>query len=1006
MTDFFMRRPVLAVILNFMILVVGLLSYQQLSLREYPDIKNSQMVVRVLYPNASPEVVEREITDPLEETLASLEGIEEISSISKYGMSVIEIHFKDKIPPNEALANIRDKLGTVRDTLPEDAKEPLVEPKSEGSGAFIFLSLTGDNYHFAELTHLARLYLKDPLKTIKGVAQVEVMGDSYVMSVALDRNKLLLFDLDAVKIYNYLNEFNLSMPAGRYDGRVPLNFDLTLENEEDFANLPVGHFDGKIIFLKDVAEIKLDSSKQFLARKNGQKAVLIGLNKANDGNPLEISKFVHEHLENYQRLLPDDVRLSLDFDKTKFIKGSLDSVKQSILEAVALVIIIVFLFLRSFRATLIPVITIPISLVGVLTVMAIFGLSINTITLLALVLAVGLVVDDAIVVLENIHRNIEDGLSPLDAAFKGAREIGFAIIAMTCTLAAVYAPILFINGTIGQVFFEFAVTLAGAVVLSGVIALTFSPLMCSRLLKAESTHNTPHKSRIDLWLQKLEEAYTKGLTRALCLAKPILVGCVLILVGCVYLYQTLPSDITPKEDRGVVGVYMPYVTAAKVEEFENYIRQVETIFANIPEAPMYLSFAGEWGGQVVTALSNWSARKKSAADIVQILNKGVEQVYTTEAYPWSWDSGIPGVEASSAANTGLQVVLNSTQSYAHLSQQTDAYKQALLASGLFQDVHHDLKLNYPSFDIHVDRRKMELAGFKPEALSRQVAIMMDKRQDLEFKKNGLRYPIELRGQVAPSKLEELFAYNEEGKRVALASFMTLKRAVVPQELKHFNKLRAAYINVSLNPGVDMGQAITKMQQIANDVLTSDVIFELSGAAQKLQESSGQMILLIFMAMLFIYCIMAIQFESFVDPLIIMTTVPLAGFGALFLILLTGGSVNIFTQLGLITLIGLITKHGILIVEFANQKLKDVQDINLAINHAATLRLRPILMTTGAMVFGAIPLILSNGAGAEARQAIGYVLFGGLVFGTLLTLFVIPIVYRIIKGYQLRRLHQK
>lgn len=1002
-TAFFIKRPVFATIFNLMILIVGALSYTHLTLREYPDISNPIMSVEINYPNASPEVVEQDITNTLEEVLASLEGIETITSKSFYGRSQVEIRFKPGIDMTEAQSNIRDRLGMIRDVLPERAKDPVVRPQDQSGEAFFYMSLTGERYSFAELTHMAKLFLKDPLKIIKGVSQVVVYGDEYSMMISLDRNKLLHYELDPKMIYEKLRENNVSLPAGRYKEAVPINFDLELKDEDGFRNLPITTRQGKIIHLKDVATITLSTARSFISRVNGKQGVLLGVVKSSDGNPLEIANTIYQRFDEYKKMLPEDVTLTVNFDKTKFIRGSLASIQKSILEAMVLVIAIVYLFLRSVRSTLIPIITIPISLIGVMSLMSFFGLSINTITLLAMVLAVGLVVDDAIVVLENIHRHIEEGLTPMAAALKGAKEIGFAIVAMTFTLAAVYAPVAFMQDTIGQVFFEFAITLAGAVFLSGIIALTFSPLMCSKLL-------TPHSSSRLKWfdraLEKLTLLYKVRLSKILQWPKATLLGCFLSFGICAYLYTSLPQSITPQEDRGVVGIWMPYVAGLSLSQFDLYVKQAEKKLSHIKEAPTFLTFAGGWGANVVAGLVDWSDRKRSSEQIVYELRELVKEIHTAEAYPWSWDSGIPGVEQVSSSDTGIALILKTTGSYEHLSKEADKLKTKIEESKKFADVHHDLKLNFPGYNAIVDRNKLALTELKPEDIAKIIAIMMDQNLDLEFKKDGIRYSIALVNRVSPTHLEELYTVkeNKESKggemiTIPLSSFLKLERSVKPKELTHFNKMRAARINANLAKGVSMGKGIADLEKIATETLPRDVHFEFTGAAEKLKESSGTMLGLIFVAMLFIYCILAIQFESFIDPLIIMFTVPLAGLGALLCVFITGGSMNIFTQVGLVTLIGLITKHGILIVEFANQKLKEGVSLQEAIIHAANVRLRPILMTTGAMVFGSIPLIFSSGAGAEARQAIGYVLIGGLSLGTMLTLFVIPVVYEIIKGWK-------
>ncbi len=995
-TEFCIRHPVTATITNLLILIVGLLSYDFLTVREYPDVVSPILTIEVLYPNASPAVVETQITNTLEDVLAGIEGVETVSSTSMYGRSRVEMHFKPYIDMSDAQSNIRDRLGMVRQILPDDAKDPSVFQQRQDDDSFLYFSVTGEGYSQAELSHLAKLHVVDPLKTIKGVSQVEIFGVDYTMMIELDRNKMMMVDIDAQKVFEKLEKYHVSLPAGRYQGRVPINLDMKLQTPEDFKALPIANHGGKVITLGDIANIGLGTTTSFVSRVDGKRGVLLGIKRSSDGNPLEISKIVHRNIEAYQRLLPHGVNFDIIFDKTRFIKGSLDAVTKAILEAVVLVMLIVFLFLKSFRSTMIPIVTIPISLIGVMSLMALFGLSVNTITLLAMVLAVGLVVDDAIVVLENIHRHVEGGLPPLKAAIKGAKEIGFAIIAMTCTLAAAYAPIAFMQDTIGQVFFEFAVTLAGAVIISGIVALTFSPLMCSRLLKAEEKH-VSWLGWFDRGLEKMTSTYNRFFAWTLKQQKKILASCMIIFLACGYLYTSLPKMITPKEDRGVVGVFMPYLAGANLSEFDAYVKKAETLFKAIPESPSILSFTAGWGAQIVTGLVNWSDRSRSAEDIVNVLRKQVQDIPTVEIYPWSWDSGIPGVEAVSSSEGGIQFVLKTTGSYEYLSQYADKLKKALDESGVLSDVRHDLKLNFPSYDVKVDRAKLELTGLEPEKIAKTIAIMMDQDLGIDFEKDGLRYAIALVNRVEPKDLEELYVLNDDDIRIPVSSFMTLERTAIAKELNHHNKMRSAMVSGNAMPGVDMGKAVSVIQSIAQEILPNDIHPEFSGGAQKLQDSSTMMLLLIFVAMVFIYCILAIQFESFIDPMIIMFTVPLAGFGALVLVKLTGGSMNIFAQVGLVTLIGLITKHGILIVEFANQRVAANLPVIQAIQQAAEIRFRPIVMTTAATIFGTLPLILSSGAGAEARQAIGIVLLGGLILGTILTLFIIPTVYLWVKS---------
>lgn len=994
-TDYFIKKPVLACVLNLLIFVCGMLAFSGLTLREYPKVSSPVFSINVNYPNASADVMEAEVATPLEDAIGGLEGIENISSTSRYSNTQINVRFKSGVDMAKAQSDLRDSLAMSRGDLPKDILEPTVQQQEGDADPFMYLALKSEQVNFAELTHIAEIYLKNPLKTIPGVSKVNVMGQRYQMKIRLDNAKMLQHKIDATMVYQQLSEYNASLPGGRYQESLPITIDMTASSVKDFEKIPVIHHGKTIVLLKDIAEIGLEYSTKDIVRVSGKPGVLLGIIKTSDGNPLEISNALTAQLPDLRKVLPSHVQLDLIFDKTKFIRGSLSAIETSIAEAILLVMIIVFLFLRNFRSILIPVVAIPLSLIGVMSIMSIFGLSVNTITMLALVLAVGLVVDDAIVVLENIHRHIENGLSATQAALTGAKEIGFAIIAMTFTLASVYAPVAFIQDTIGQVFFEFALTLAGAVIISGIVALTFSPLMCSYLLKPQEKQYLP---QIDVFLDKLECMYQNALAKSFDWPKALAASMVVVFIGCLVLFKTVPQSLTPVEDRGVIGIFIPPMGGLSQDEFDGYVKRVERVMSTVQEAPSYLTFAGGWGGVVVSTLKPWSERSRSASDVVNELRGKMMSVPTMQAHPWSWDTGIPGVEQVSAKDAGMTVILQTVGSYKHLNKYAEQLNHAFNDDKVhFTDSYHDLKLSLPGFNGKIDRRKLVLNGINPRQASLGLAIMMEENTGLEFKKDGIRYPISLSSTEKPYFLEEIFAINTSKEMVPFSNFMTLIPDVMPKELKHYNQLRSAQININRLPSLSMEEGVEAVEEKLDEILPSDLKYQFTGAAQKLKESSSMMLMLILIALLFIYCIMAIQFESFIDPLIIMFTVPLAGFGALSLLWLTGGSLDIYTQVGLITLIGLISKHGILIVEFANQQIIQGMSILSAVSQAAKLRLRPILMTTAAMVFGAIPLIIATGAGCETRRAIGTVLVGGLTIGTLLTLFVIPGIYYQVKS---------
>lgn len=993
-TEVFLRRPVFATIINALIIVVGLLSLQGLTLREYPKVSAPAIDVKVVYPNASPQSVESEVTTPLEQLLSGIEGIEYTSSSSRYGRSEISLRFRNGVNMTDAKSSVREQLSMARSSLPSTILEPEVSQQANNNDAFFYVSLQSDERSYAELTHLMNVNLKNAIKTISGVANIIVYGSKYTMSVSLDRAKMLQYGIDSADVMTVIDQSNVSLPAGRYHQAVPITFDMSNSSVEDFKTMPIQKVGNTVVTLQDIANVELGSSHDDIVRVNGKPGVLFGVVTASDGNPLTVSEDIKKNMAYYQSLLPNDAKLTIVFDKSEFIRGSLSSIEQSIIEAILLVMAVVFLFLRNFRATIIPLVAIPISLIGVLSIMKFFGLSINTITLLALVLSIGMVVDDAIVVLENIHRHIEEGLSPLNAAIKGAKEISFAIIAMTLTLASVYAPVAFIEGTMGQVISEFAITLAGAVIISGIVAISFTPLLCAKLMKPNE-HAMLEK--VDQFLERVALSYKKNLDVVLHWPKTVLLACLLCVVACGSFFYMLPQEITPKEDRGVIGVFGPPIAGIKLEEQDRYLKQVEGIFKNIPESPMFMTFAGNWGAYIVTALVPWSERNRSSQDVVDQLNKDVKKIPTAEIYPWSWDTGIPGVERAASDGNGISFILRTTKSYPELSAAADKIKSSMEEQKkLFSSGRHELRLNYPGYIAQVDRMQLMLRDLQPSQVASVVEVMFDKNTNLEFKLDGIRYPITIQSADKNNHIEELNISNAKGSLTALSDFVDLKRSAEPKELHHYNQLRSTAVHLELAEGAKLSDAVEYIRKSSED-FPEGVQFEFTGEAQRLQESSTTMAMLLAVALIFIYCILAIQFESFVDPFIIMFTVPLAGIGALLMLWLSGGSLNVFTQIGLLTLIALITKHGILIVEFANQRLESAASVMEAVEEAASIRLRPILMTTGAMVLGAVPLVLATGAGAESRYAIGSVLVAGLLLGTFFTLFVIPSAYITVKN---------
>lgn len=1001
-TTYFLKHPVIAFILNAMIVVIGILCFDSLSVREYPEVHFPKVQVYTHYPNASAELIESAVTNALEEQLAGIEGIEDITSDSRYGESYISITFKDGISIDKSIIVIREAIGLT--VLPPEVRPPIIKRKTNSDGMpFIIISLKSSSMDFAELTHYAGLNLKNAFKGLKGVSSVEVLGQPYAYHIVLDARKMYSFGVNADDVFDALQKGSLSLPIGKFQNKISVILNTELKTAKDYENLVIKekNFSNPkskqhTILLKHVADVKLQThDQQFQVRINGKPGLCLAITKTNDANPLDVSTLVYAQLNDIKQSLPESLQMNIILDKADFIRYSIKNIKSSIFEATIFVLIIVFLFLRNIKATIIPLITIPISLVGSFLFLKIFGCSINIMTLLAMVLAVGFVVDDAIVVLENIQRHIDEGLSSLEAALKGSKEIGFAIIAMTLTLTSVYAPLTFITGTIGQLFTEFAVALAGSVLISGVVALTLSPLMCAKLLRKNQLHLWP---KIDEALDNFTYYYSHLLSKALFYKK----SCVCLILGTfgliIMFTQIIPSETAPKEDRSLIGIYVPTIPGENINTMWQKVQLIENIVKSILEAQHNLVFIGDWGGNVMLPLKPQSLRNRSAQEVVDSIKPFVSKIPSLDVHPWNWDSGLPGV-ADSMSGGELSLVISTTESYSNLFKIVEAIRKSLDQQNLFQSVVHDLKLDTVSFRINVDTNEMAHLNLTYKQIAKTIEIFFSGDQSLTFAKDGLLYKLTLKGRHSPWDLNELYVTNKFGKRISLGVVAKIIPDSGPDKLYHYNQMRSAILTASLSKNQKFDQG---MQQFFNEVtkeLPSTYKKTWTGNAKVYTESQMTMVILFLLAIVFIFAVLSIQFESFIDPCIILLTVPLACLGALIFVWGLNGSLNIYTQIGLITLTGLITKHGILIVEFANHLRRKDTPLKEAIIKASSLRLRPILMTTGAMIFGSIPLVFSHDAGHEARRAIGIVLVGGISSGTLFTLFVLPTVYCIVKSWK-------
>lgn len=991
-------------VMNIMLVLIGLIAYERLTVREYPKIDEPVVTVETTYPGASAEIIESQVTKPLEDSLAGIEGIEVMSSISRQQVSQVTLRFKLARDPDDAAADVRDRVGRVRGKLPNEVEEPVIAKVEADAQPILFLAFSSDKHTPMEISDYADRYVKDRLQNIEGVSSVMIFGERRMsMRLWLKPERLAAYNLTPLDVETALRQQNVEIPAGLIESEkreFTVLSETDLQTPEQFNQIIIKQDGDNFVRFRDIgyAEIAPEDVRR-MTRYNGKDAVALGVIKQSTANPLQVSAGVRALLPHIIEKLPPGMQINLAYDSSVFIERSIDAVYSSIIEAVILVLAVIFLFLRNFRSTMIPLVTIPVSLVGTFMMMYLFGFSINTLTLLALVLAIGLVVDDAIVMLENIYRYIEEGMEPKEAALKGSKEIAFAVIAMTLTLAAVFAPVAFMEGRVGKLFTEFALTLAGAVIISGFIALTLSPMMCSKLLCREVRHGKAYLM-IEMALQRVQHGYAALLDWALAHAKTvILIGVAVASVGGV-LFFVLPSELSPVEDRGTIVVVGLAPEGSTIEYTTDWMQRMEPIYASIPEIKQYFVIGGTpvvSQGLAFLRMQDWADRDRSQQEIAQEL--------TPKLF-----GGFPGVMAfatnppslgRSPITKPIEFVVQTNGTYEEL----DSIVQQILGAGRqfpgLTSVDADLKLNKPQVAVQLNRDKTASVGVDVDAVGRTLETMLGGRQVTRFKKEGEQYDvivkIEDQDRTSPTDIAGIYVRSHDGQMIQLANLVNLTETVAPRELNHFNQMRAAKITASPAAGVSLEEALGFLEKKAAEIMPSNMQMDYDGESREFKQSSASLLVTFMLALCFIYLVLAAQFESFKNPFIIMLTVPLSMSGALLALWLTGGTLNIYSQIGLITLIGLITKHGILIVEFASQRIEQGYPVEQAVKDASLLRLRPILMTTGAMILGALPLAFAEGAGAESRQQIGWVIVGGMSIGTLFTLFVIPLVFKLVRA---------
>jgi multidrug efflux pump len=998
------RRPVLATVLSLLVLVIGAISYTRLAVREYPKIDEPIVSVQTNYPGASAEVVESQITKVLEDSLAGIEAVELMTSASRSETSQINVRFRLTRDPDSAAADVRDKVARVRARLPDNVDEPVIAKVEADAFPILWMAVTQGARNTIDVSDYLARYVKPRLSVLPGAADVWIFGERRMsMRINVDRDRLAGYRLTVQDVEDALRRQNVELPSGRIESS-KREFNIVaatdLQTPQQFEQAIIANVNGYPVRLGDVAIVQVGAlNERVIARFKGDPSINMGVVKQATGNPLELSQAVRAEVAKINETLPPGMKITVVYDSSVFIDRSIRSVFETIAEAVILVVLVIFFFLRNLRATLIPLVTIPVSLIGAFALMYAFGFTINTLTLLAMVLAIGLVVDDSIVVLENIFRNIEHGMGRVEAAIKGTREIGFAVIAMTLTLVAVFAPLAFSTGRTGRLFIEFALALAGAVLVSGFVALTLSPMMCSKLLAHQARHGRLY-NLIDRFLLGLTHGYARSLEWVLAHRWVVLV----IWAGVVALgglmFSLMRSELAPLEDRAVIFGRLQAPPGATVEYTSDNLRAVESYYETIEEAAAYNAIAGfptvDFGNAILR-LKPWEERKRKQQDITRELNQKLSQLPGVIGFAVN-----PPSLGQSPRSLPIEYVIMAQIPYAELDRIVGNYLVELGKYPGVQALQTDLRLNTPELRVDVDRDKLGDLGISVQTVGLTLQTMLGGRQVTRFKKDGEQYDVIVqvapRDRTRPNDISDIYVRSRDGSMVQLANVVKVLEGVSPQSLNHFQRLRAVTITGLLAPGYTLGDALAVMDETARRVLPQDALTDLNGQSREFRDARGGFYLTLVLALVFIYLVLSAQFESFADPFVIMLSVPLSMTGALLALWATGGTWNIYSQIGVVTLVGLITKHGILIVEFSNQLRELGEELFSAVEKAAVLRLRPILMTTGAMVLGAVPLALAVGAGAESRIQIGWVIAGGMAFGTPLTLYVVPTVYTLVRQW--------
>ena len=999
-TDIFIRRPVLASVVSLLILLIGLSAAFNLPVRQYPELSNTTITITTTYPGANADVIKGFITVPIQQAVASAEGIDTLTSSSRQNVSTVTLNLRLNANPDRAVTDVLAKVNQVKSILPRESQDPVVVKQTGEATALMYLSFNSDVLTSSQITDYLTRVVQPKLQTVNGVANAQILGgQTFAMRIWLNPEKMAALGVTPTDVRTALAANNFTSAAGQIKGdfvQTTINAQTSLDSASAFGQLIVSARGDALVRLSDISDITLGAENADLSSVfNGLKAVFVGIYSTPTANPLTVIADVRKTFPDIKAQLPPGMTADIAYDSTKFIDASIREVEKTLIEAAVIVIVVIFLFLGSLRSTLIPMVTIPLSLIGVMFALLALGYSINLLTLLALVLAIGLVVDDAIVVVENVHRHIESGSTAFDAALLGAREISVPIISMTITLAAVYAPIGFVSGLTGALFREFAFTLAGAVIVSGVIALTLSPMMCSKLLSAHLSSGRFVRF-LDRAFEGLKRRYQRRLSRTLNY-RPVTVLVVLGTIAATGLmYTTAQKELAPEEDQGILFNLIKTPQGANLDYLEQVTEHLDKVFNTVPEKEHVFAING-MGGDVNQAFTGilfkpWDERHRTQQQILQELQPKVASIAGGQIFTFGPPS-LPG----STGGPPVQFVITTTADYEQLAQVLANMQQDALKSGLFIFSDTDLKFDTPQVEVKIDHDKANRLGITMQDIGSSLATLLGGNWINRFNLYGRSYqvipqvPRDFR--LAPDWINRYQVKTTSGKLVPLANVVDIRQSVQPNALTSFQQLNSAILQGVPFPGRTVGEIIDFLKAKSAEVFPEGFTYDFQGESRQYEQEGSRLVVTFVFALIVIYLVLAAQYESFRDPLIILIALPTSIFGALLPLTAGLGTVNIYTQIGLVTLIGLISKHGILMVDYANHlQANEGLGRREAIEQAAAIRLRPILMTTAAMVIAMVPLIFASGAGAASRFAIGVVIAAGMTIGTLFTLFVTPAMY--------------